>query len=112
MFHGRDGARMYVLCLGCLRWNGTAPGYVFQKRETVRSKLVWSWWNTVVRNLGVRCTEQKERNWQYKHKKSWLNLRIIELVSMSRKIGTSIKRIEDHHMKRLKVLKNTEPESL
>ena len=22
MFHGRDGARIHVLCLGCLRWNG------------------------------------------------------------------------------------------
>ena len=36
---------MHVLCLDCLSWNGHSyrvPGYVFQKRETVRFKLVWS----------------------------------------------------------------------
>ena len=56
MLHGRDGARVHVLCLGCLSWSGhSSRVYTLEERDgAFKAGMVTGgiqWWGTWVSDI-------------------------------------------------------------
>ena len=78
MFHGRDGAQMHVLCLGCLSWNDHSSRVCISEEGdgAFQAGMVASgiqWWGPWVSDIQKRG---KQTNSQNKSGiKSWTNIK-------------------------------------